>query len=386
MKLWLTLVALSFAANAQESYRIVREGSYWVRTETGAFVLPDIRRLKVISPGKVSTQGEARRDVGYVLKRRVRARNGDEARRLLAPNAIRFNIQSGWNVVTVGVPRGVTPELDLRVPRNLHNVDLQVDDGAVSAVDLEGVVVAGTNAGAVVLDRINSSVSANTGGGEIRIGRIGGRVKCTSGGGSILVESAGADSDLQTAGGEVFVREAFGPVFAASGGGNVHVLRALSFVTATTNGGLVVVDHAGGSVDARTSGGAIEVGSANGASCQSAAGTIQLHSVGGALRASTLVGSIMADIGDRRIADSFLSTQSGDITVLIPSTLALTVQAESESAGRVGKILSDFPEIRIRQGTWLFGLPITALGAINGGGPILRLSATGGIIYLKRQE
>lgn len=387
MRIWLAIAFLSSIAEAQQPYRIVREGPYFVRMEQGA--LPALRAgsIRIVTTGKVHAQGEARRDILYQFKQRVRARNYDEAIRLFSGATVQVTGQSQLQVLQFrGGSPAVTSEVVLRVPKHLPDVHLEVDDGMVSALDLDGFVTATAKSGPIVLDRIAKSVIASTGGGEMRLGRIGGRIRCTSGGGGIFIDTAGAESTLQTAGGEVVIREALGPVSISSGGGNVQVERAASVVTAHTNGGLVEIGRALGVVQAQTLGGAIEVGAANGADCHSAAGAIRLRDVTGPVRASALMGSILAGLGGRNFSDSFLDAKSGDITVWIPSTLAVTVQAESDAAGRVGKILSDFPEIGARSAIWAFGSPVRAGGTINGGGPLLRLSATGGVIYLKRQE
>ncbi len=67
----------------------------------------------------------------------------------------------------------------------------------------------------------------------------------------------------------------------------------------------------------------------------------------------------------------------------IPSNLPLTVQAINESGGS-GRIISDFPEVRPRR-TSVPGGPLIAQGALNGGGPLLRVTVMGGTIYLRRK-
>lgn len=310
------------------------------------------------------------------------------AKKLLAPLPLQYLLRGEWSTLTIAPvgARRMAPELDLRLPRNLRQSAFQVSEGTVSAYDLDGPVSVDAKAGSLLLDRIQARVDCRTGGGEIRLGRIGGAIKCLSGGGGISVQGAGGEATLETAGGEVFVREALGPVSAMTGGGNIQIQRALSLVTAHTSGGLVEVNQAMGMVRANTSGGAIQIGVANGVKCESSAGTIELQSVRGALRASTAMGSILVNIHGARLEDSFLNTSAGDILVFLPSNLAVTVQAENDAAGALGKILSDFPEIRTLSGIWSTGKPMQAGGALNGGGPMLKLSATGGIIYLKRQK
>jgi hypothetical protein len=67
---------------------------------------------------------------------------------------------------------------------------------------------------------------------------------------------------------------------------------------------------------------------------------------------------------------------------LIPSNVAVSVMARNES-GAAPRIISDFPEIRV-QTLGLVRPPMLAEGAINGGGPVLNISASGGVIYLRR--
>lgn len=378
----LAAISLFGQPPAADQYSVIREGAYWVRIDRG--ILPPSSHLKVMAPGAVQAQGEWRSDIGFVVKRRVRAKDFATAKRLLAGVPLFHSIQDGAAVLAVsaGLAAAGLTELELHLPRTMTQTSFYVQDGTVSATDLEGAVFARAQSGSLQIDRIMGDVIADTGGGEIRLGRVSGAIRCHSGGGGISVDSAGARALLETAGGEVFVREAQGPVIAVSGGGNIQVVRAHSSVDARTNGGLVEVNQSSGQVRANTTGGAIHVGAAKGAQCESAAGTIFLNAVSGGLRAATRMGSIIAGIQGRVSEDSFLQTAAGDITVFLPSTLAVTVQADNLAAGSMGRIFSDFPEIRFLANS-LSGSK--ALGSINGGGPVLRISAAGGTIHLKRK-
>ena len=108
--------------------------------------------------------------------------------------------------------------------------------------------------------------------------------------------------------------------------------------------------------------------------------------VWGACRASTAQGSILAELlSGNHILDSTLSTNAGDITVFISSNLPLTVMARNQSAGAASRIISEFPEIRVKGGQPGYS-PVLAEGALNGGGPVLRINVIGGTIYLRRQK
>jgi hypothetical protein len=52
----------------------------------------------------------------------------------------------------------------------------------------------------------------------------------------------------------------------------------------------------------------------------------------------------------------------------------------------MGRIISDFPEIHVKVLTQPGANPVVAEGALNGGGPLLRLNVVGGTIYLRRQK
>jgi DUF4097 and DUF4098 domain-containing protein YvlB len=156
-------------------------------------------------------------------------------------------------------------------------------------------------------------------------------------------------------------------------------------VSARTTGGRIEVLQANGIVLADNSGGSIQVGSATGVRVASAGGSIRLRGSSGSLRAATDVGSILAELYGVGLQDSILSTGAGDITVYIPSNLALTVRASNES-GPAGRIVSEFSEILVRQAAEAARQAVLAEGALNGGGPVLRLTSTGGTIYLKRQR
>jgi len=123
------------------------------------------------------------------------------------------------------------------------------------------------------------------------------------------------------------------------------------------------------------------VGAATGVQCESGSGGIRVSNITGAMRVSTSLGNIMASLLAGRLADSFLATGNGDITVMIPSNVGVTVRAQNEMADPLRRIVSEFPEIQPhRQGRQLF-----AEGRVNGGGPLLQISATAGTIFIKRQ-
>lgn len=370
----------SFAQTGQ----LVREGGYWVQTVTGVVSQKRVGLLRVHTRGAVSVQGGREQIVAYTLRKRVRAHSESEARARLAELDLKTGVAGNTAVLTLHYP--VRPaagaELQLKVPADIAVAAVETHSGDVFVYDLGGDVEVKTGAGVIQMDRIGGNIQARTAGGDIRLGTIGGGARCVSGGGSIEAQRTGAESWFDTAGGEIQVWDGGGPVHASTAGGNIHVGRARASVVARTAGGRIEVREAHGLVLAANSGGSIQVGAARGVRLEATGGSIRMRGSSGALRASSDVGSILAElIPGMPLQDSMLSTGAGDITVYIPSNIALTIQAINES-GRPGRIISEFPEIsvageRSRQGT-------LAEGAINGGGPMLKLTSTGGTIYLRR--
>jgi hypothetical protein len=93
------------------------------------------------------------------------------------------------------------------------------------------------------------------------------------------------------------------------------------------------------------------------------------------------MGSIFADLANGRLSDSFLATGSGDITVVIPSNIGVTIRAENAMADTLRRIVSEYNSLAARR----VADRIVAEGTINGGGPVLQISDTRGTIFIKKQ-
>ena len=376
--------AVVSAALAQTPRTLTRESGFWVQNAVGSLSAENAVRLRVTTAGNVVVRGGASKQVVYTLKRRIRARSAAEAAALARACEVVGSNRSGLVQIAVRFPVSGTESADLSitVPRALRQAWIESLGGNVQAFDIDGDVETRTAAGKIQVDRVEESV-ARTGGGDITLGKIAGPVKCYSGGGNIRVERAGGESVIQTAGGEVFVHEVLGPIHISTGGGNIKIGRSAAAVFAHTEGGLIQIDQAAGIVSAENSAGTIQVNAASGGvQCQSSGGAIHLHNVNGTLRAATTAGSIVAELlAGHKMEDSLLRTDTGDITVFIPSNVAVRVVARNESAGS-GRIISDFPEIRM-QTVSAMG-PALAEGVLNGGGPVLQLNVSAGTIYVRR--
>ena len=270
----------------------------------------------------------------------------------------------------------------LEVPKGMRLLELISMAGMVDAADLDGAVRASVAAGRVIVDRIAGDVEIHSSGGPAFIGSVGGTVRCYSAGGAIHASSVHGQGVFETGGGDIQLGQVVGAIRAITAGGAIQIRQAGSEVYADTLGGPIEILRALGTVFAKSSAGPIEVSAAPSVQCRSGSGTIRLNNISGRLLASTMHGSIVAEVlSARPLEDSSLSTAFGDISVLIPSNVGVTVQAQYEGPGNLNAIVSDFPglQINIRSGG------VIARGKINGGGPLLRLSGAGGRIEIKKK-
>jgi DUF4097 and DUF4098 domain-containing protein YvlB len=361
---------------------LTREGKYWVEVRDASESVAPSAHLRIASHGAVTVNGVPGPELSYSLKIRVKAPNEAEARMLAKRFAVRLARQGGNMMLIVQRGDGMA-DLQVKLPRAAAETNISTTEGAVAFYDLDGAVRAETGGGAVTADRIKGNIIVRTAGGDITLGAVGGNARCSTAGGKIAASLVRGDATFETGGGDISAQEVQGLVHATTMAGSIRIRSAGSAVIASTGGGPIDVGQAHGVVTARNSGGPVKVGSAEGVRCENAGGGVNLDNISGSVRVSTAIGSIIASLlAGKTMSDSFLSTGGGDITVIIPSNLGVTIRAQNELAGNIRRIVSDFPGITVK----VEGGQVVAEGPVNGGGPILRISGTGGTIFIKRQH
>jgi hypothetical protein len=362
------LMATAVAAAAQE-VPVVREGAYWVGTVGGVFAMGVQSRLQVNTRGNVVVKRGTGDVVTYRVQQRVMAANEDQARAMLGGGGTQINSTRGRLLLQIQPisARVAKTDIEIGVPPQVSTVIIQTELGGIDVAEFDG------------------AVQLSTGGGAIQLGKIGGTVQCYSGAGGVIIERAGGAINCTTVGGNMFVRDAGGAVALSNQmGGNIRVDKAAGEVRAHSAQGMIEVGQAGGAVFADTQGGFIQVGSARGVQAESMAGTVRVKNDAGAMNVAAMAGNILAELlSGMRMQDSSLVAGTGDITVLIPSTLAVSVMARNGTGG-TPRIVSDFPEIRVTPSKF-FQAPMVGQGALNGGGPVLNLNVSSGVIYLRRK-
>ena len=156
-------------------------------------------------------------------------------------------------------------------------------------------------------------------------------------------------------------------------GGGIKVATVQGGVNVRTEGGRLDFDDVEGDVDGQTQGGGIRA-----AGCK---GQLQIKTQGGGItveafagpsvHGTTQGGSVTADFAAAPKSESVLRTIGGSVTVRLPATSMVTLDAHTEGGG----VKSDLP-VQVAGATE----GSTLRGKINGGGPSLKLETMGGSI------
>src|SRR5579883_2654856 len=270
----------------------------------------------------------------------------------------------------------------VEIPAKVAFVSAASVAGGVDISGIDGSVRIRAGAGKTIIDHITGDVEAHSNGGPTLLGSIGGSVRCYSGGGPIRAAVVRGGGVFETDGGDIRIGDVLGAIRAITAAGGIHIDKAGGQVFADTFSGPISVLKALGDVIAATAGGPIDIGSAPSVDCRSSSGAIHLSNVSGSLQAATTRGAIVAEIlAGHPLLDSYLATGNGDITVLVPSNMSVTIEAENAGSDDQHSIVSAFPAIRIERRY----SSVLATGRINGGGPLLRIVDGGGRIELRRK-
>lgn len=293
-------------------------------------------------------------------------------------------------------------QFEIAVPRN-YSVEVRTDAGDIETGDIGGVATLVTQGGNIRAGRIgvgNANVhNATTGhlvarletqGGHIQVQDVAGDLKAFTAGGHINAGNIAGEAALRSGGGHIRAGQIWGRADLQTDGGNITVGQAGSLVSVRTGGGQIDFGEVRGSVRAQTGGGGIRIMYVSGPmEVESSAGSICLTRVAGTVKAATAGGTITAWINPDAPSSagtvhlpglSQLTSGNGDIVVFLPRNLAADIDAVVESGGE-RRIEAD-PALALQIQNHGSG-PVRALGALNGGGPPLKLRTTAGRIRLQ---
>jgi TonB family protein len=293
-------------------------------------------------------------------------------------------------------------QFEIAVPRN-YSVEVKTEAGDIDTGDIGGIASLTTQGGNIRAGRIGVGVSnarnagperlvarLETEGGHIQVQDVAGDLRAFTAGGHINAGNIAGDASLRSGGGHIRAGQIGGRADLQTDGGNITVVQAGSLVSVRTGGGQIDFGEVRGSVRAQTGGGGIRIMYVSGPmEVESSAGSICLTRVAGTVRAATAGGTITAWINPDAPSSggtvhlpglSQLTSGNGDIIVFLPRNLAADIDAVVESGGE-RRIEAD-PALALQIQNRGNG-PVHAMGALNGGGPPLKLRTTAGKIRLQ---
>ena len=178
-------------------------------------------------------------------------------------------------------------------------------------------------------------------------------------GGDIAVESLTGNVRARTSGGDLKFARIDGDIDAGTSGGNIVLQEGTARAKLSTSGGDIQVDRAGGPTEVSTSG-----------------GNIELNSVATLISATTSGGDVRAVITGPLTQDTLLSTSGGEVDVKVAKGTGFQLDASTSG----GDVRADGLTITIEKG----GSGKSRLsGAVNGGGPRLKLRSSGGDVTIR---
>src|SRR5713101_4149422 len=242
---------------------------------------------------------------------------------------------------------------EVTVPLN-YNVEVKTEAGDIETQDTGGFANLATAGGHINVRNVAGDASLHSGGGHIRAGQIGGRADLQTDGGNITVGQAGSLVSVRTGGGQIDFGEVRGSVRAQTGGGGIRIMYVSGPMEVESSAGSICLTRVAGTVRAATAGGTITAWINPDA--PSSGGKVQLAGL------------------------SQLTSGNGDIIVFLPRNLAADIDAQVESGGE-RRIEAD-PALALQIQNRGNG-PVRATGALNGGGPSLKLRTTAGKIRLQ---
>ena len=366
-------VAMPGPMAAQPDPAETRAGGRWFQQRSGETAAAE--RLAVRARGDVIVIGSDVDAIRY--SSRIWVRTAVDGLGLIPAMLDREHVEServpdGWVRIVLQVPEcagcRVAAALQVEVPRDISQIDLETRGGDIEVRNIEGSVKALAAGGSVDMDTIGSDVNA-VASGRIVLGAVGGSVTCETAGGRIELDRAAGSARLATDVGSVRAMSVAGDLDARTGAGSIEIGRVK------------------GSVSAETSSGSIRVIEAfNGVRAQAGAGDIRIGRASGALSVTSGAGNIAVGLAEQaRLLDSVLTTGVGSVQVFLPETLALTIEAAVEMFRGHHGILTEFPSIQVSRSRGVIGTA-RATGSINGGGPTLRSGTGIGHIEFRRQR
>lgn len=181
--------------------------------------------------------------------------------------------------------------------------------------------------------------------------------------GDVIVANVEGDARLRTERGAIFTGEVHGSLDACSGRGDVSVTACTGDLLVAARSGNILVGRSGGVTRLSGADGLIEV--------QNARGNLEIDADGA---------DIKVGFAHPCTESGVLKASGGDVEVIFDTRSACTIRAQASRFGRVR--LKKFPGVieSGREGA------ASLVATLNGGGPLMKINASGGSIRLSGRE
>jgi Putative adhesin len=363
--------------------RLVAEKSGRVTTRSGL-------RLRLVSDiGSVHIHTQPGTQVEYRVRIETDASKGISREQAKQFNVVLHNTAEGvflrGEMPEENWARAVWVTFDVSVPQD-YSLDVSTRAGDIDAPNIHGRVTLATSAGAITASNIAGAGHLETGGGHITVKDVSGELVAETGGGHITAGKIAGGATVKTGGGHIRLASVGGLARIETGGGNISVGHTGGELVVETAGGQIQVGEASGAIRARTGGGGIRVASLTAPTeLHTDAGSIYLARVENAVRALTGAGAITAWFtpGAKNAKPCDLESSEGDIVVYLPRHLPVTIDALVRRGDEHRIFVDQAFALKVSYSDGAYGARmVRAVGALNGGGEVLRLRTDAGNIHL----
>jgi len=386
-KILFTIVLISFlsSTNNIQAERINKNPSLGLEQErTKSFNVNKGGKLVVnVNPGEIKINTWDKNEV--VIK--VRGLEEDELDNVKMSQSgntvtVRYKPEWGW---------GNDAEFIVSVPSQF-SLEAKTSGGDISInSDVTGEVDLNTMGGEITTRNIKGNTKLNTQGGDIRLNNIDGNLNVNTMGGDIRIgDIKGDNTRLNTMGGDIRVGVAKSELKATTFGGNIEINGIGGNADVNTMGGNIQVQNVEGNIKLDTKGGNVRARNVKGSvSAVTFAGQIDLTNITGSVDAKTMSGGITIEINPAQNTMSRITTQNGEIEIILPSSAKAEIEAEIRSWGNWGNvrdgytIKSDFKANDSSDSE--NNKRVKKLYIINGGGGKIEAKATNGDISIRKK-
>jgi hypothetical protein len=212
--------------------------------------------------------------------------------------------------------------------------------------------------------------------GEVKVTEVYGNLNVENNNGRVEIHKVTGDVIVTNRLSEIFIGEVSGNVNVTVSAGQIKIDRVGKNLTARTDFGNLNVGEVSGDLNAVGKSGGIEVAKVSGKTrVENTFGGVHLKECNGPVTADINTGDLTVTVA-RVMSPLNFNVQFGSIQLSLPENAGFTLDANTS----FGDIASEFNIIRHKKTTGE-----SAVGAVNGSGPLVKINVQNGSIRLKKR-